>query len=265
MSGGPIALSALDLALAAGFVVVAGAVSVALRLGLAGRLAVASLRATVQLLLLGLVLRWVFDIGRPGVLLLVLVAMTAAAAQSAVARPERRIRGGFAMAFGTLFVTSLGTTLVTTTVIVGVDPWYDPQYVIPLLGMVLGNGLTGISLTVDDLLRAFSAERDDIEESLALGATAWEAARRPIALAVRRGLVPILNTLSVVGIVSLPGMMTGQILAGADPMAAVQYQLLILFVIAATIALGSVAMALLLFRRVFDDQHRLREGIVRDA
>jgi len=262
VTGGAIPLSPLDLVLAAGFVLVAGLVSLGLGLRLEGRLAVATVRAVVQLLAIGLVLRWVFEIHRPAVLALVTVGMIAAAAQSAVARPERRIRAGYALAFATLFVVGFATTLLTTAVVVGAEPWWAPRYVVPLLGMVLGNTLTALSLTLDDLLAAFSDGRPAIEEELALGASAWEAARPAIGDAVRRGLVPILNTLSVVGIVSLPGMMTGQILAGADPMLAVQYQLVVLFMIAAAVALGAVLLGLLVFRRVFNDRQQLRDDVI---
>lgn len=259
---GAVPLAPLDLALAALFIVAAGVVSVALGLRMARRLAFAAVRAVVQLLTVGVLLEWVFELERPGILALVLLGMVVAATQSAVVRPQRRLRGGAALAFVTLFSVGLFTTLTTTAVIIEAQPWYAPRYVIPLLGMVLGNGLTGLSLVLDELLAAFSAGRADIEEALALGATAWEASQAPVAAAVRRGLVPIVNTMSVAGIVSLPGMMTGQIIAGAEPMVAVQYQLVVLFMIAGATALGALLAALLVFRRVFDAEHRLRADMI---
>jgi putative ABC transport system permease protein len=261
---GAVPLSPLDLALAALFVGTAGVVSLALRLGMAGRLALAAGRAVVQLLAVGLVLRWVFALEHPGILALVLLVMILAAAQAAVARPRRRVKSGGVLTFLALSSVGLFTTLTTTAVIIEVEPWYAPRYVIPLLGMVLGNGLTGISLVLDDLLDAFSAGKGAIEEALALGATAWEASRAPVAAAVRRGLVPIVNSMSVVGVVSLPGMMTGQILAGADPMRAVQYQLVVMFMIAGSTTLGALLVALLVFRRVFDAEHRIRADAITD-
>src|SRR3569623_2692060 len=112
-----------------------------------------------------------------------------------------------------------------------VEPWYSPQYAIPLLGMILGNTLNGISLGLDRLGGELSGRRAPVEALLALGATRWEAARGPIRQAVRTGLIPTINAMMVVGIVSLPGMMTGQILAGADPVEAVKYQIVMMFLI----------------------------------
>jgi putative ABC transport system permease protein len=124
--------------------------------------------------------------------------------------------------------------------------------------MVLGNSLTGISLCLDTLLEALSERRAYVETELALGASRWEAVREPLAQSVRRGLIPIINSMMVVGLVSLPGMMTGQILQGADPLQAVKYQIVVMFMIAASTSLGCMTMALLVYRRLFNERHQLR-------
>ena len=123
--------------------------------------------------------------------------------------------------------------------------------------MVLGNTMNGISLATDHFLETLSERRHEVEMELAMGATAWEAARRPVADAVRRGMIPIINSMMVVGVVSLPGMMTGQILAGTDPAVAVKYQIMIMFMIAAGASLGSMGMVLLSYRRLFNHRHQL--------
>jgi putative ABC transport system permease protein len=258
-----IELGGLDLLLATGLVVIAGAVSLVLRLRIEKRLALAAVRTTVQLLLVGYVLRWVFEIQSPWLLAAVALLMVLAATQTAVKRPTRRFAGIGWRAFATLVSSGLLTTIVATALIVGVKPWYEPRYLIPLLGMVLGNSMNGISLCVDHLLETLAERRQLVEMELALGATRWEAAREPIAEAVRRGMIPIVNTMMVVGIVSLPGMMTGQILAGADPFEAVKYQIMIMFMLAAAVALGSMAMAILAYRRLFTPRHQLRADAIR--
>jgi putative ABC transport system permease protein len=141
-------------------------------------------------------------------------------------------------------------------VIVRVRPWYAPQYAIPLLGMILGNTLNGVSLGLDRLGTELAGKRDQVESLLALGATRWEAARGPIEQAVKTGLIPTINAMMVVGIVSLPGMMTGQLLAGTSPVEAVKYQIVIMFLIASGTALGTVLVVLLSFRRLFNDDHQ---------
>ncbi len=251
-------LEPLDLLVASSLVLVAGVVSLALRLGLGARLLVASIRTVVQLLLVGLVLKWIFELDAPGPMLAVAAVMIGFAGRAAVQRVERSVARAIPMAILTLLLTSLSTTLVVTQLVIGVDPWFDPQYLIPILGMVLGNSLTGVSLCLDKLLDELDERRRLVEADLSLGASAWEAAREPVAGAVRRGMIPIINTMSVVGLVSLPGMMTGQILAGADPLDAVAYQIVVMFMLAAATALGCILIAWLVFRRVFDAKHRLR-------
>ncbi len=260
---GAIPLGAYELSVAAALVLVAGLVSVVLRLKLESKLAVASVRTVVQLLLVGYVLQWVFRIEQPLVLAGVLLLMTAAAGRAAVQRSSRSFAGAGLGAFSTLVITGLATTFTVTGVIVGVRPWYHAQYVIPLLGMVLGNSLTGVSLAMDSLLTELDEHKDRIEMELSLGATRWEAAREPLSEAVRRGMIPILNSMTVVGIVSLPGMMTGQILEGASPLSAVKYQIVVMFMLAASTSLGSMGVALFVYRRLFNDRHQLRVERIR--
>jgi putative ABC transport system permease protein len=123
--------------------------------------------------------------------------------------------------------------------------------------MVLGNGLTGISLGIDRMLNDFLAHKDSIEARLSLGASLWEAVRPWIQDAVRSGMVPIVNSMMVIGLVSLPGMMTGQILAGEDPVNAVAYQILIMFMIAACTALGTIGICLIGYWKLADPYERL--------
>ena len=262
MNGGLIELSTVDLVVAAGLVLVAGCVSVALRLGLERRLAVAAARTIVQLMLIGYVLKWVFQANTFLVIAPVMAIMIVAASRAAVQRPSRTFAGSAWLAFVTLVLSGLLTTFLVTRVIVGVEPWYQAQYAIPLLGMILGNGLTGVSLCVDHLLQELSQRRDLIEMELAHGATRWEAARDVVADAVRRGMIPIINSMMVVGIVSLPGMMTGQILAGADPVRAVKYQVMVMFMISAATSLGCIIIALLAYRRLFNAKHQLEVDLI---
>jgi putative ABC transport system permease protein len=259
---GAIPLSALDLLVAAGLVLVAGAVSLALRLRLERSLAVASLRTVVQLLAVGYVLRAVFSLEAAPIVLAVLLLMCASAAHAAVRRPPRTYAGVGQRAFLVLLVVGMATTGVVTGLVVDVEPWWQPRYAIPLLGMVLGNSLTGISLCLDQVLERLSERWASVEMELAHGATSWEAARDPVRESVRRGMIPILNTMTVAGIVSLPGMMTGQVLAGQDPVQAVKYQIVVMFMIAGATSIGAILVALLTWRRLFNDRHQLRRELV---
>lgn len=250
-------LGTVDLVVAAALLLVAGAVSVALGLGLGRRLALAAVRTVVQLLLVGYVLTFVFGQGTLPVVLAMATVMMVAAARAAVRRPSRTYRGAFVHAFVTLLLAGLIITTTVTAGIVGVEPWYEPRYFIPLLGMILGNSLTGVSLGLDTLLDRVTEQRARVELELALGASAREAARPHVREAVRRGLIPIINSMMVVGLVSIPGMMTGQILAGADPLGAVKYQIVVMFMVAASTSLGCIGVVLLATRRVFNARHQL--------
>ncbi len=247
-----------QLLLAASLIAVNLALSLGLRLGLTRTLLIASVRMTVQLLLIGLVLEWVFALDEPLPILAIALLMSALAGVSAVQRTKRRFAGVY---WDSLVSVLSAAFLVTGFALVGivrVRPWYDAQYLIPLLGMVLGNVLNGISLALDRFTEGVAQRRAQAELLLTLGATRWEAGHALIVDALRVGMIPTVNAMMVMGIVSLPGMMTGQILAGAAPADAVRYQIVIMFMIAAATALGAFGVVMLAFVRLFDRQHRLR-------
>jgi putative ABC transport system permease protein len=255
---GPLPLSLEQLALASVLVLLNGLLSVALGLGVERRLLIAALRTVTQLLLIGFILTPVFAWQHPGPVLALGTVMIALAAREAVRRSSRSYSGVQRDAFVALLLSAGVTALLATGAIIGVEPWWRPQYLIPLVGMMLGNALTGISLGLDRCLTMLDEQRDQVEGRLALGAT-WQQAARPIAAeAIRAGMIPIINSMSVVGLVTLPGMMTGQILSGTDPALAARYQILIMFLIAAATTLGTTLSVLLGVRAMFDDQHRLR-------
>ncbi|MBW4537652.1 MAG: iron export ABC transporter permease subunit FetB [Myxacorys chilensis ATA2-1-KO14] len=247
-----------QLALAAALILINVILSVVLQLGLERRLAIASVRMIVQLLLVGYVLEWVFTLRNPLWVLLVALAMTAMAGASAVDRTRRRFKRIYWNSFFSILTSSFLVTGLAVSGIIRVEPWYDPQYIIPLLGMVLGNALTGISLALDRFTEDLVSRREQIEAFLALGATRWEAAHKPIQEALRTGMIPTINSMLVMGLVSLPGMMTGQILAGASPIDAVRYQIVIIFMIASGTALGTIGVVLLTFQVLFSQEHQLR-------
>lgn len=255
---GPIDLSFAELAIAATLLLVNGVVSTWLGLGLGRRLLVAAVRTVVQLTLLGYVLVYVFDVHRGVLVGAMALLMVVLAAFESVRRTRHRYRGIRRDAFVSLVVAAGASTLLVTALVVRPDPWWAPRYLIPLLGMVLGNGLTGISLGLERCLSSFDDGRDRIELLLGAGATPWEAARPAAAEAIRTGLIPILNSMSVVGLVTIPGMMTGQILGGTSPGLAARYQMLVMFLIAGATAAGTTGVVLLAVRALFDQEGRLR-------
>jgi putative ABC transport system permease protein len=250
-------LTYTQVALAALLIVINGAISVALRLGLERSLLWASMRTVVQLLLVGLVLEWVFRLDRWYVVLSLATLMTLIAGVTAASRNERRYPGMWLNTVISIWASAwLVTAFALFVVLQGIEKWYQPQYAIPLLGMVLGNTLNGVSVGLSTFTESLVTRREQVETQLALGATRWEAAREPAQHAVRTGMIPIINSMLVVGVVSLPGMMTGQLISGMDPIEAVKYQIVIMFLIASATALGTVVIVMLSFLRLFNKDHQ---------
>ncbi len=255
-----IQLSPLDLGLAALLVLALAGISWPLGLELGNRLLVAALRTTVQLALVGLVLKALFAHVDLGWVALMSLFMLAVAGWEVMARQQRRFTGWWGYGLGTLsmFVSSFTVAILALTAIIGPEPWYTPQYAIPLLGMLLGNTMNGIALSVDRLTEGAWQQRASIEGRLMLGQDWRQAVADLRRSSVRSGMIPIVNAMAAAGVVSLPGMMTGQILAGAPPMEAVKYQILIMFLISAGSGFGTVAAVWLAARRLFDERMRLR-------
>jgi putative ABC transport system permease protein len=262
MSPEYVSLSYAQVGLAALLIVVNGVLSILLKLDLGWRLLTAAARMVVQLLLVGFVLGWVFSHSAWYTVVAVGLVMVAVAGVAAVQRTERRYPGIWLDGIVSVWASSWLITAVGLLGIVQVTPWYQPQYAIPLLGMILGNTLSGISLGLDRMGEELVRHRAEVEALLTLGASRWEAARLPVRRAVRTGMVPMINAMTVAGIVSLPGMMTGQLLAGVDPVEAVKYQVVILFLIAAATALGTVGAVLLCYRRLFNARHQFLYGLL---
>lgn len=255
-----IALTYWDIAMAASLILINGLLSFAFRLGLERTLIIAALRMSVQLIAIGFVLKFIFIQTSPLWTVGLGLLMVLFAAREAIARQTRRYKGWWAYGLGTATLMFVGLLAVFfgVGVLIGPDPWYTPRLVLPILGMVLGNTLNGISLSLETLTTTAQRERASIEARIALGATRVEALSVVTRQALKTGMMPIVNAMAATGIVSLPGMMTGQILAGVDPVEATKYQVLIMFLIAGATALGAFLAVMGGARLLTDERHRLR-------
>lgn len=255
-----ITLTPFDLGSAALLILALAALSRHMRLGVERQLLLAAARSTVQLLLIGLVLKILFDNAQLHWVALMAALMITVAGHEVMARQKRRLLGGWGFGVGTLsmFISSFSVTVLALLTVIGPTPWYAPQYAIPLLGMVLGNTMNGIALGLDRLTQEATQKRLIIESRLALGQDGDCAIADSRREAIRVGLIPIINAMAAAGIVSLPGMMTGQILAGTAPVDAVNYQILVMFLIAGGTGFGTMVAVNLAARRLFDERQRLR-------
>ncbi len=251
-----IVLTYADIALASSLIIIVLVVSWFLRLRLTKTLVIAAVRTVIQLSFIGLILAWIFAREQWYEVLIILTIMTLIAGSAAKNRVKRTYKG---LLIDTLIAVSTSAVLVTViaiNLILQVQPWYTPQFVIPILGLILGNSLTAISLTSNQLIENLHGQQGRIEMMLSLSAKPFEAVHEQIRAAIINGMTPTLNSMLVVGIVSLPGMMTGQILAGADPTQAVRYQIVTMFLICVSSTLGCTISALLIYRRFFNKRQQ---------
>ena len=255
-----LSLSYGDLALGSIFIFINAGLSVALELGVHKRMLIAAARMVVQLAIMGLILSALFAVVSPFWTGLAALGMVLFAGREIAARQERPLGGLWSYGLGTacMMVGPMTVTVFALATVLRSDPWYDPRYAVPVLGMILGNAMTGIALGIHGLTTGLSTRRAAVEAQLMLGATRRTAMAPVIRQALASALMPIVNSMSATGIVSLPGMMTGQILGGVAPGEAVKYQILIMFLIAGGTGIGAVAAVIGAAYRLTDARHRLR-------
>lgn len=251
MNSNVIPISDLHLALSGILVILAGGVSALFGLGLIRSLAWGTFRCVLQLSVIGYFLGWLFSVDRWELVVLIVGVMCLIAARTATRRTPNVERFPTMLAFVSMGLTTYLITGVVCGLIIRADPWYTARIAIPIAGMILGNAITGIALSIDRLYAEVRAHRHEVEALLTLGAAPWEAVRDPVREAISAGMTPTLNALMVVGLVSIPGMMTGQILGGVDPLVAARYQIVVMLMIAAATALGAMMLVGLSFRRLF--------------
>lgn len=201
-----------------------------------GVAALANIRSFIQLSILSLVLANFAKFDSYLSLFAVLILIVVVAARTVVKRTNGKLVG----LKGAIFSVSISVfpNLLLGFLIIGQDQFLRPLFFIPLVGMLVGNSLNGLTLGLNSLSESFSARRDFLIQSIGFGANHKEAILPLMTRALKSGLTPILNTMLVVGIVSIPGMMTGQLIAGQDTFIAAKYQYFILVAIQTTILLG---------------------------
>lgn len=252
-----IKLEFTDLFWALGMIAIAIGISSWQKLGLEIPLANATLRTVVQLLGVGYILAVIFQLRNAIAVLLVLMVMLTIATITARNRIGKKIPQILPILFASLFFSTALTLIYTNLLIIQPDTWYEPQYLIPLAGIVLGNAMTGAAIAGERLVSTINSSRLEIETYLSLGATPQQAVTNYRKEAIKAGLIPTLNQMMVVGIVTLPGMITGQLLSGIDPLDAASYQILIMLMLAFANLITTVLLTQGLIRQFFNEQLQL--------
>lgn len=228
-----------QLAMSVLFLVVAAGLSMRCRLGLHKDLLVGCVRCFVQLLAMGYVLHMVFGTRSALVVLALMAIMGFFATRIVGSRVKEKNVSIFLPVLCSLQGTYFLMAFVVSAFIIQATPWWEPQYLIPIGGMLAGNAMNTIALALDRFFADLRSRHDEVELRLLMGATPAEASEDMFRDALRSGMIPSINSLMGVGIVSLPGMMTGQIMAGANPQDAVRYQIVVMLMLVATTALAS--------------------------
>ena len=252
-----IQLGPLDLALALGMIAIAIGLSAWQGLGLELSLAIAAGRTILQLTVVGFLLEFVFAWKNPVAILAVLTVMLTIAAIEARNRIGKKIAFILPLVWGSIFVSTALTLSYINLLIVQPETWYDPRYVIPLTGIVLGNAMNGAALAGERLVRSIQTSRQEIETHLCLGASPQQAIAGYRKDALKAGLIPTINAMMVVGIVTLPGIITGQLLSGVSPLEAASYQILIMFMLAFATLITTLLITQGLYRQFFNEAAQL--------
>lgn len=247
-----IELDPVRLGWALGLMVMAIGLSVWQRLGLEWKLTVATGRTIIQLLFVGYFLTIVFEWRDVWAVLAVVGVMLTIAAIVARNRISQKIPLLLPWVGGALLVSTALTLTYVNFLVLRPDFWYDPQYLIPLAGILLGNAMNAAAVSGERLVSTLNGSQIEIETHLSLGATPQQAIARYRRDAIKAGLIPTINSMMVVGVVTLPGIITGQILSGVDPFNAALYQMMIMFLLAFTTMVATLLVAEGIARQFFN-------------
>lgn len=234
------------------------------RLELEKTLLIGTIRSFAQLTLMGYVLTWFFKQEHWSFMVMLLFIMILIASYEGSRRQKQHIPHFFsamliALMGSAIFV--LGTILFF---ILDVEPWYSPYAAIPIGGMIIGNGLNSSSLTANRFVGEMKHREREIETLLALGATPKEAVYEAMKVSIHSALIPNINGMMTVGLVQIPGVMTGQILAGIDPIIAVRYQIMIMYMWFTSSTLANLILLSLVYRQYFTKNMQLRRDLLRN-
>lgn len=256
---GIIDLSVWQVAIAYIFVLIVIAIVRIRKINKEKEIVISSVRMTLQLILTGYILVYIFKNPSPLITVGILLLMEIFAIYTIFKKFKGKLSNPLKKIIAiSMFIGTLSCLMYFLFVVVRISPWYSPQYFVPIAGMLIGNSMTGISLGIKSLIEGMSTQKNLIEEALILGATPQAASRNIINSTFDSAIMPTINSMVGMGIVFLPGMMTGQILSGTSPTMAVAYQIAIMFGILGAVALTVIIMLQLGYRTFFNAEAQLQ-------
>jgi len=253
-----IELEAIDLVPTVVLIVIALSLSRWQQLGLEASFILSAGRAFLQLVVAGYGLAFIFTLETVwgvGIALLVMMGLATLLTRNLI---SQTLSKGLAIAGGSLFITTSLTLCYVIFLIIQPPTWYDPQYWIPLAGLIMGSAVNGATVAGEQLVQALENNHHEIETHLCLGATPNRAIAGYRRQAMRAGIFPILNQMTVVALVTLPGVLSGQLLSGVSPITAVSYEIMILFTLSLANVLITIFITEGIYRQFFNANAQLR-------
>lgn len=246
-------ISVLSLLISSSLVMITLFFSYWQKLKLEGEIIVGVIRAVLQLIAVGYVLEFIFGYENPLFTTLLLLFMTVNAAYNAAKR-GREIRNGFRISFLAIL---MGVLVTISILIFSKTLDYEPQKIVPVSGMIISNSMVALGLCYRQLISNFKNKRQEVETKLALGGDILNASIEIIRDSIKTGMIPTIDSAKTLGIVSLPGMMTGLILAGTPPMEAIKYQLMVAFMLLSTTSISSFIACFLSYKEFFNERKQI--------
>jgi putative ABC transport system permease protein len=223
------------------------------KLKLEKEIVIGVVRAVIQLIVVGYLLNYIFGLKSPLFTTFLLLFMLLNAAYNAAKR-GKEIKNGVGISF---IAIALGTLITLTILVVSGTIKYESYQVIPISGMIISNAMVALGLCYRHMTLDFKNKREEVETKLSLGADLLPASRDIIKDSIKTGMLPTIDSAKTLGIVSLPGMMTGLILAGTSPIEAIKYQIMVTFMLLATTSISSLIACYLSYTSFFNQRKQL--------
>src|SRR5690625_2348594 len=218
---------------------------------------ISTLRMTLQLIIVGYILVYVLDYPNPFITVAIVFLMLSFAIFNVYERTKPTIRFSLKKFIALAMLLGIAVNLIYFMFFVlQLDPWYEPQYFIPIGGMIIGKTMTGVSLGINNLLSGMKEQKEKIEGALMLGASPKMATKSIINRAFDEAMLPTINAMVGMGIIFLPGMMTGQIIAGQSPLLAVKYQVSVMLGVAGTVSITVLIFLHLSYKLFFNKREQ---------
>lgn len=252
MNGGNL-MNTSSLLISSSLVLVALLFSYFQKLKLEKEIIISIVRAIVQLVIVGYLLNYIFGFNNPAFTTLLLLFMTFNAAYNASKR-GKEIKNGLFISFISIVT---GTIMTLSILVFSGALKYKPDQIIPVSGMIISNAMVALGLCYKQLILNFKNKREEVETKLSLGADILPSCIEIIRNAIKTGMIPTIDSAKTLGIVSLPGMMTGLILAGIQPIEAIKYQIMVTFMLLSTTSISSFIACYLSYKNFFNKRKQL--------